>query len=275
MSRAVLGPPVFSTSDDGVDDLDALLPEANSLRRAGAVSKRAVIAGARALGSAPRGGVGLYVAQQHGPMDESAAFVASSWRGSPRLVSPAVFTEAVENIAATHLSLTLGLTGTVETFTGTRAAALQAVAAAAEDLGNGATREGLVVVLGLVTETTVAAYRAVLRGRGRMVPYVGAAAFTVRRDGPGAALVAARVSCRGPRGRKAAVADVTAGLEAGRLAFSACSLDPTAPADSEPEAFALDPVRRLSGISGEGRSAVIVLGEDGVVGTLAVEGAWR
>src|SRR5207247_3373512 len=107
------------TSTGGFGDLDARLPAKNSLRRAGDASKVAVVVSTEALrsvGQEVSDRVGVYVGEQQVPLEYCAQFIDSSYRNGPRLASPMLFSESVANNAATHLSLTLGFTGPLQTF---------------------------------------------------------------------------------------------------------------------------------------------------------------
>jgi 3-oxoacyl-(acyl-carrier-protein) synthase len=81
--------------------------------------------------------VGLYVGLQQIALDYCSRFIQSSYREGPAMASPLFFAESVANNVATHASLTLGLKTLAQTFIGTRAAGIQAVIAAAEDVESG------------------------------------------------------------------------------------------------------------------------------------------
>jgi hypothetical protein len=288
---------------DALANLERRLPQPNSLRRAGDDTKAAVVAAAeliRAEGLAVSERVGLYVGQQQISLDYCSRFIQASYREGPRLASPMYFSESVANNVATHLSLTLGLRTLAQTFIGTRAAGIQAVIAAAEDVDSGLVETGLVVVLGVATSVTRDAYQAVFYPlRRRHPPEVrflrGVAAMLVRRDAPGQPrIVYSGVRCRGsgPRAQLDVVGsiwteaevDMPAGTRV--LGSSLCmaprSMDvirrigPTIPSpEGLGESYALDPFVRLllDGVKhpgAEGR-AVICLGEEGTAGMLALD----
>src|SRR6185295_17784209 len=206
---------------------------------------------------------------------------------------------------ATHLSLTLGLRSLAQTFIGTRAAGIQAVIAAREDVESGLVDAGLVVVLGVATAVTRDAYQAVFYPHRRRQPpetrfLRGAVAMLVRRDGAAdPAISFAGVECRGTRPQQQvdAVRSLVAGLDARvpggvRLLDSALvmcreqSLEllhrvrPTISCGADPaESYALDPFARLllDGVQhpGPGGRAVVCLGEEGTAGLLALSGPGR
>jgi hypothetical protein len=195
---------------DALKDLDERLPQPNSLRRAGEDTKAAVLAASellRATGLAVSDRVGLYVGQQQIALDYCSQFIQASYRQGPRMASPMFFAESVANNVATHLSLTLGLKGTAQTFIGTRAAAIQALMSAQEDVESGLVETGLVVALGVATGVTRDAYQAVFqpfqrRNRPDVKFLRGAVAMLVRREAAGEAkVVYTGVRClgRGPR----------------------------------------------------------------------------
>src|SRR5207248_1680389 len=110
-------------------DLDARLPQPNSLRRASDAAKAAVAVAVETLaGAAVTDRTGLYVGQQQVPLDYCQQFIDASYANGPRFASPMLFSESVANNAATHLSLTLGFKGAIQTFIGSRAAGISAVA---------------------------------------------------------------------------------------------------------------------------------------------------
>lgn len=296
MSGVVLGPWTF-VMDASEEDLEARLPRRNSLRRAGREAKTAVAAAAGALEAAGlpiSDRVGVYVGQQEGALDACARFIGETYRNGPRLASPLLFSESVANNAATHLSLTFGVTGAVQTFIGTRAAGIQALDAAREDLEGGVVDAALVVVLGVSMPVARDAYGAIYSpfARGRspegLRPTVGAVAFAARREGPGRRVRFAGVRCAG-RGAKAVGAlralRAAAGSPSGRMAASVFELcRPTAletlreglgngveidpgPADLA-ESFALDPFLRLQRT---GLDAVACLSEEGIAALLLLE----
>lgn len=274
-------------------DLEARLPRPNSLRRAGDAARAAVAAAADAFRDA---GVrvsertGAYVGQQQIPLAYCAEFLEQSYREGPRFASPLLFSESVANNAATHLSLTFGMTGPLQTFIGSRAAGLQALAAAAEDLAEGVVDAALVVILSFSHELTGAAYRAAFRpfarrGGGPPLRFRdGAAALVLARDGRRPLLRAASVSAgRDPAAQRAAVR--TLWEEAGRPAPVVASFFSLARARSEailrdalgdavrmppeePEAFALDPIARA--LDPQGPGAAVCLGEEGGAGILVL-----
>lgn len=287
-------------------DLDARLPRPNSLRRAGEGSKVAVHVASEVLREA---GVevgertGVYVGQQQVALDYCVEFVDSSYRNGPRLASPMLFSESVANNAATHLSLTLKATGVVQTFIGSRAAGIQALQAAAEDLSAGGIDAGLVVVLSFSNGLTSDAFNSIFRPFARQrrpAPLRfrnGGVAVLLRRPAPerpaGRRITFAGVRSCGP-GLEAQVAALRGLWEDYRrrhprprslLASAFClahsrsrevlrrALGDEAPALADPagEAFALEPVLQLlEGHAGPAR-AVVCLGEDGSAGLLAAE----
>jgi hypothetical protein len=197
MSRVTVGP--MALVDDR--DLDERLPRPNSLRRASDDAKRAVVAATEALqaaGLAVTERVGLYVGFQRSAMDYTVQFVEGTYRDGPRMASPMLFTESVLNSTATHLSLTLGFRGVVQTFVGSRCAGIQAVIAARDDIEAGVVDAGLVAVLSSGHRVTSDAYKAVYRSREEGAVRQEASAFVLRAGaGPGAALAYARVACFG------------------------------------------------------------------------------
>ncbi len=294
MTGIAIGPVRLLTSADPADDLDALLPSKNSLRRGSPTSKRAVIAAHDVLRTAgeDRDRIGVYVAQQHGAVGECAEFIASSYRGAPRLVSPAAFTESVENIVATHVSLTLGLTGIIETFTGTRAAAMQAIMAASDDLLCREIDAALVVALGMGDKATKDAYGALYGKRAGTVTYLaGAAAFVMRRATSSPRLVYAGACCFGPgrddriaavrslwqayRAQSAGLAPPAASVLSHEHAQAICDIRIAIGADAVcgagGDSFALDPIVQL--FASPERRAVICLSEEGTAGLLAIDDA--
>jgi hypothetical protein len=209
---------VAAPMDRGLPDPEAQLPKPNSLRRAHAASRAAVALAAAAL---RKGGVevtprvGAYVGEQQIPLDYCAEFIDSSYRHGPRLASPMLFSESVANNAATHLSLTLKMTGPLQTFIGSRAAGIQAVMAAREDVESGVIDAGLVVVLSAANRLSSDAYNAIYSPHARArrappLPFVnGGAAFLVRREAaPGALALehaAVRVCGRRPADQERAL----------------------------------------------------------------------
>lgn len=293
---------------DALGDLEGRLPQPNSLRRAGEDTKAAVLAAAdllRAEGLPVSERLGLYVGQQQIALEYCSKFIQASYREGPRMASPMYFSESVANNVATHLSLTLGLRSLAQTFIGTRAAGIQAVIAAREDVESGLVDAGLVLVLGVATAVTRDAYQAVfhpfLRHHPPDVRFLrGAVAMLVRRDAPGQpALAFAGVECRGirPEGQAEAVRSLLGGLDArmpggSRLLDSALVLcrersleilhrvRPTFPCGADlAEGYALDPFARLllDGVQhpGPGGRAVICLGEEGTAGLLALDAPGR
>lgn len=308
MTSFALGPFHVLTAADPLDDLDERLPKPNSLRRATPECKLAVAVAARALGTRPRDRLGVYVGQQRGSLQYCTDFLDASWREGPRFASPMMFSESVANIAATHLSLTLGLRHVLATFIGSRAAGIQAVQAAREDLSAGAIDEGLVVVLqGVSTRIASDAYNAIYfpRARRRRPPEIrflmGAAAFLLRRGGDGPAVAYAGTLCAGgspgdqaravrglwedfrrgdPRPARALAStfclarpralEIVRGALGDEAAFLAPSPEPAG------ESFALDPFLQLlldarrSPVPGP--RAVIALSEEGTAALLALDG---
>lgn len=283
MSRITIGP---IRVVEAAPDLDGRLPRPNSLRRAGDDAKRAVAAAAAALqagGIAVTGRVGLYVGMQRAPLEYTVQFIEGSYKDGPRMASPMLFSESVANNAATHLSLTLGFKGVVQTFIGSRCAGIQAVIAARDDLESGAIDEGLVVVLGSSHRVTMDAYNAAYRHR-KEIPFQHAAvALPVRREG-GTALAYAGTCCfgRGPGQKLQAVQHLWEDAaprtpEAPVLSRFCLETAPTVEAimnvtgpitrRAGAEGFALEPFMSL--MSG---SPVICIGEEGTVGLIALEG---
>jgi hypothetical protein len=279
--------------------VDDRLPNPNSLRRAGVVSKTAVLVAAEALGEAGiarSDRLGLYVGQQQSPLDTCAQFIKTSYLEGPRFASPMAFSESVANNAATHLSLTLGLTGIVQTFIGSRAAGIQAVVAAREDLEDGAVDAGLVVVLCHADPLTSDAYNALYfpRARNPRPPplrfLTGALAFLVLPGGDsGLGLLFAQARCHGMgdgeqeaalRGlwksldRRIPVWGSTFSLARPRSdRVLARAIGPVAAprgGGAFGESFALDPFLQVL-TAPPGPRAVACLGEDGTASLLAVE----
>lgn len=274
-------------------DLEARLPRPNSLRRAGDAARAAVAAAAEALraaGAAVSERTGAYVGQQQIPLAYCAEFLEQSYRDGPRLASPLLFSESVANNAATHLSLTLRMTGPLQTFIGCRTAGLQALAAAAEDLALGAVDAALVVVLSFSHPLTKEAYRSIYRPfarRGTREPLRcrdGAAALVLSRAGRRPLLRVASVAAgHDPAAQRAAVRALWE--EAGRPAPAEASLFSLARERSAailrdalgdavrippegPEAFALDPITRA--LDPQGSGTIVCLGEEGSAGILSL-----
>ncbi len=297
-----------SERPDALQDLDGRLPQPNSLRRAGDDTKAAVLAASellRATGLAISERIGLYVGQQQIALDYCSQFIQASYRAGPRMASPMFFSESVANNVATHLSLTLGLKGTAQTFIGTRAAAIQALMAAQEDVESGLVEAGLVVATGVATGVTRDAYQAVfLPFRRHTRPDVkflrGAVAMLVRKEAPGEAkIVYSGVRClgRGPLQQIQAVRTLWTEADV-RMAEGTRMLDSTLVmarsrslgvirrvgetipfGEGLGESYALDPFVRLllDGVrhpGSEGR-AVICLGEEGTAGLLALDAPLR
>lgn len=283
-------------------DLDEGLPSPNSLRRASDEAKLAVRAAWEVLGASGvpvSDRVGLYVAEQQAPLDYCARFIEATVKEGPRLASPMLFAESVANNAATHLSLTLGLTGGVQTFIGTRPAGIQALQAASDDLSDGTVETGLVVVLGTSTDLLWDAYGSVFRPmrrrpRPKGLEYLrGAAAFLVRRDRGAARLLHAAVRCEGRAALPRALAALWRSLpgDPGRVLVSGFQLceardrrvvagtlggQDVAWGDPGPEAFALDPFLRLlvdaRRSPGPGCRTLVCLSEEGTAGVCQIEG---
>ena len=287
-------------------DLDARLPRPNSLRRAGEGSKVAVLVASevlRAAGVEVGARTGVYVGQQQVALDYCAEFIDSSYRNGPRLASPMLFSESVANNAATHLSLTLKVTGVVQTFIGSRATGIQALQAAAEDLSAGVIDSGLAVVLSFSNALTSDAFNSLFRpyARARRPEAIrfrnGGVALLLRRaerTGPAPPRIAyagVRVagpdvesqSCalrglwgdyraRHPRPASLAASAFCLARRQGQEVLRRALGDEAPRLDERPgEAFALDPVLQL--LDGEkvaGR-AVICLGEEGSTGLIALE----
>jgi len=294
---------------EALKDLDSRLPQPNSLRRAGDDTKAAVVAATELLKGAAvpvSERLGLYVGQQQMSLEYCAKFIETSYREGPRIASPMMFSESVANNVATHLSLTLGLKGLAQTFIGTRAAGIQAVMAAAEDVESGHVEAGLVVVLGTASPHTRDAYLSVnrpyeRRNRKDLDFLRGVAAMLVRRDAAGQArLVYTGIRCCGrrlPRPQVDAVGSLwteagarmvggtriltsTLALAKDRSMGVIGSVGKTVPLPlSLAESYALDPFTVLLLDSrmhpgGEGR-AVLCLGEEGTAAMLALDGPAR
>ena len=293
---------------DALKNLDARLPQPNSLRRAGEDTQAAVLAAVELLrheGLVITDRIGLYVGLQQISLDFCSRFIQTSYREGPRMASPMYFAESVANNAATHLSLTLGMRGLAQTFIGTRAAGIQAVIAAAEDVEGGVVDTGLVVVLGVGTTVTRDAYQAVFSPFARQHPpeakfLRGVAAMLVRRDAAGQPKISfAGVCCGGPGARAQREAAASLWTEARarmpegtRLLDSTLSMArarsreilrqvaPFLPPTAEiAECYALDPFVRIlaDGVNhpgAEGR-AILCLGEEGTAGMLALDGPPR
>lgn len=290
---------------DALQDIEARLPQPNSLRRAGDDTKTAVLAAtellrAEKLVASER--LGLYVGQQQIALDYCARFIESSYKDGPRMASPMLFSESVANNVATHLSLTLGLKGLAQTFIGTRAAGIQAVIAAAEDVASGHVDTGLVVVMGVASSLTrdayLSVYRPYQRRNRRDVKFLrGAAAVLVRRQAEGQPwLVFTGVRCggRGPRAQLNSVAslwteadvrmpdgtrviDSTLVLARERSRGILARVGETVPGAADlGESYALDPFVQLllDGVRhpGPGGRAVLCLGEEGTASMLALDG---
>lgn len=293
---------------EALRDLDARLPQPNSLRRASDDTKASVLAAtdlvrAEAIPVDER--LGLYVGQQQIALDYCARFIESSYKDGPRMASPMLFSESVANNVATHLSLTLGLKGIAQTFIGTRAAGIQAVMAAAEDVRSGHVDTGLVVVLGVASSLTRDAYLSVYqpfrRHNRRDVKFLrGAVSVLVRKGAAGQPeLLFAGVRCGGRRPRAQLTAVSTLWTEADvRMAAGTRVIESTltlardrsrgvirrvgetvsGPADLG-ECYALDPFVQLllDGLRhpGETGRAVLCLGEEGTAAMLALGGPGR
>jgi len=293
---------------DALAKIDERLPQPNSLRRAGDDTKSAVLAATELLRAekiAVSDRVGLYVGQQQIALDYCSRFIQASYREGPRMASPMFFSESVANNVATHASLTLGIKTLAQTFIGTRAAGIQAVIAASEDVESGLVDIGLVLVLGVSTAVSRDAYQAVfqpLRRQNRpdLKFLRGAVAMLVRRDAPGQPRITytgVRVLGFGPRAQLNAVghlwteADVrmtdgTRVLDSTLVMARSRSLGvirrigPTTPFGEDlGECYALDPFVRIlvDGVrhpGGEGR-AVMCLGEEGTASMIALDGPGR
>lgn len=313
-----IGPFHFLSTFGGVEDLasgkerpaaleklESRLPEPNSLRRAGEDTRTAVVVATELLreaGVPVSERLGLYVGQQQISLDYCTRFVESSYREGPRMASPMMFSESVANNVATHLSLTLGLKGIAQTFIGTRAAGIQAVLGAAEDVNSGHVETGLVVVMGVASSLTrdayLSVYRPFERRNRREVRFLrGAVAMLVRRDAPGQPrLRFAGVRCGGrqPRAQMMAVGSLWTEAEVHmdegtRVVDSTLQLarersrgvilrcgQTLPPVPDFGEAYALDPFVRLllDGVLHPGREgrAVLCLGEEGTAAILALDG---
>jgi hypothetical protein len=255
-------------------DLEARLPQPNSLRRASDAAKAAVAVAVEALaGASVTERTGLYVGQQQVPLDYCQQFIDTSYASGPRFASPMLFSESVANNAATHLSLTLGFKGAIQTFIGSRTAGIGALAAAAEDVAAGTVDSGLVVVLSFASPLTVEAYRAVYRSKASFALANGAAAFLVGRDpfSGSSSLTLARVLCHGRTRASQELALKGLGAAGAKEASVFClarrSLGDVTVRAPAGESFALDPFLALAG----GSKSVIVLGEEGTAGVVALE----
>ena len=293
--RLTVGPIRVETREEVLDDPDDLLPSPNSLRRAGEDSKAGVLVAAEVLGAWPeerRGRLGAYVGMQRGSLLYCQAFLDDTAREGPRMASPLLFSESVANNVATHLSLTLGLTGVVGTFIGARTAGIEALLAAKEDVETGATDGALVVVQGFPTPLTGEAYQAIYRTRP-LTPFRGSAAFLLQRTPEkGASLIHAGVRCAG-RSRPKQVSAVRglweefragfgdpvrihvstfspAGMAAVDVVREALGKDAPEASPPEKESFALDPFLRLFGDEAPGAKAVVCLSEEGTAGIVAL-----
>lgn len=263
-------------------ELDRRLPEPNSLRRASDAAKAAVAVAVEALaGSAVSEGTGLYVGQQQVPLEYCQQFIDTSYRNGPRFASPMLFSESVANNAATHLSLTLGFRGALQTFIGSRTAGIAALLAAAEDVRAGTVESGLVVLLSFASPLTVQAYGALYRSKGGFPLQNGAAAFRVRRDAfPGSReLARAGLRCRGrtrahqvqalrdldaPGAKTASVFWLARERSLSAIREALGEVEPRRP---EGESFALDPFLALEE---PGPRTVVALGEEGTAGLVAL-----
>lgn len=289
---------------ESLRNLDDLLPQPNSLRRASEDTKCAVLTAAellRAEGVPISDRIGLYVGQQLISLEYCSEFVRTSYREGPRMASPMHFSESVANNVATHLSLTLGVRSIAQTFIGSRAAGIQAVMAAAEDLEYGLIDVGLVIVLGVATSTTLEAYQAVLHPFRRQAPPAanflrGSVAMFLRREAPPHPRVTyagSRAMGSGPRAQLTVVGSLWTEAEVDmppntRILESTMSLAPhsravirrigptTPPLEGLGDSLALDPFLRLllDGVihpGPEGR-AVLCLGEEGSAGMIVLDG---
>src|SRR5262245_30499102 len=91
---------------DALKNMDARLPQPNSLRRAGEDTQAAVLAVVELLrheGLTAMDRIGLYVGQQQISLDFCSRFIQASYREGPRMASPMFFAESVANNVATHL----------------------------------------------------------------------------------------------------------------------------------------------------------------------------
>jgi hypothetical protein len=289
---------------EALRNLDDRLPQPNSLRRGSPDTKCAVLTAAellRAEGVPISERIGLYVGQQLISLDYCSEFLRTSYREGPRMASPLHFSESVANNVATHLSLTLGIKSIAQTFIGSRAAGIQALMAAAEDVESGLIDVGLVIVMGVATSTTLEAYQAVLYPFRRQKPpeakfLRGSMALFVRREArPHPRLTYAGTRCMGPdpRSQLTVVGSIWTEAEVGmppdaRILASTMSLapysravigriGPTIPSlEGIGDSFALDPFLRLllDGVLHPGPQgrAVLCLGEDGTAGMVVLDG---
>lgn len=281
----------FRLLSGAVPDLDVRLPAKHSLRRASDEAKMAVVAAAESLkdaGVAVSDRLGVYIGQHQGSMEFCVKFMEQSYKEGPRLASPMYFAESVANTTATHLSLTFGLKGVVQTFIGSRVAGIQAVMAAAEDVEDGLVDAGLVVVMSSPASLTRDAYGAIYHPQQRRTstgfPMLrGAVAFLLRREGPGLRLRRAEVRAFGRRRPVDALRSLAPGAGpllgswfslaalGARGAFAEAGLDPIR-LEEPGEAFALDPFLQLLAERRAGPKSVVVLSEEGTAGLLAVDG---
>lgn len=303
MTPLVIGPWAIETANGPIPDLDDRLPRPNSLRRASEESKTSVLAASQVLDAWPRekrDRLAVFVAQQRAGLDYVAQFVNTAEKEGARFASPLQFSESVGNNAATHLSLTFGFTGVVETFIGSRIAGIQALAAACEDLETGAADGALIVVQNFSTPLTGDAYMSIYAAARRRPPSPpfpmlrGSLAFLVRRGGTeGLRLLFAGVRCAGRTraARRRAVESLwndgsaAVGKDA-RLHASALCLERRdavpliagavrreVSGESPPEeSFSLDPFLRLFLDREPGSRAVMTLSEEGAAGLVAVAG---
>jgi hypothetical protein len=290
-----------------LDSVLSRLPAPNSLRRASVDTAVAVLAAADLLRSERlelTERVGVYVGQQQMALDPCEEFVQASYAGGPRMVSPMIFAESAANNVASHLSLTLRVKGSMQTFIGSRSAGIQAVAAAQADLGSGHVDAALVVVDSIPGRLTREVFRAIFDPYGRTDGRApcplrrGAAAMLLRPPGAGPATLkyaGSRFYGPGIRDQAAALHDLLAEsdrrisrpnrvfasvfhmVRARGMSTIRTEAGPDILADEEGEFFALAPFRQLLG-DGAGEAEArnrmaICLGEDGSAGVVSITGS--
>ena len=292
----IIAPVHFETRPEILDDPDELLPSPNSLRRAGEDSKAGVLTASEVLKAWPHENLerlGGYVGMHRGSLRYCQEFIDAVDRDGPRMASPLLFSESVANNVATHLSLSLGLTGVVETFIGARTAGIEALIAAREDVETGTTDGALVVVQGFPTDLSAEAYKTIYPSHP-MKPSRGSVAFLLQRPPvEGSELIYARVRNAG-RSRARQLSAVRGLWEDFRASFTdpirihvstfspagpdglaivleALGKDAPSASLSETESFALDPFLRLLGDKAPGPRAVVCLSEEGTAGLVALK----
>ncbi len=123
-----------------------------TLRRMAHFCRLALLAAHRCLAAAPdteRSGLGLVIATGYGPARTSFDYTDSILEFGPHLASPTAFSTSVHNIAASSVSLQLGLTGPVHTVSQGESSMIAAL-----DIASGWLAEGRVssVLLGALDE---------------------------------------------------------------------------------------------------------------------------